>query len=137
MKNLSLNSYYIIPKLNLSKKSQHKPISCEEKVCDLSHLEKISKDKSRLLNFDSFWNDAEIVSKASSLEDVKSSMFHVNKYTFMKQTKMIKLKKRKDKTVFLDTVVLGIVFQKPKTKSNLDSFKKKTKKDIYNFWSSK
>ena len=64
-------------------------------------------------------------------------MFHVNKYTFMKQTKMIKLKKREDKTVFLDTVVLGIVFQKPKTKSNLDSFKKKTKKDIYNFWSSK
>lgn len=64
-----------------------------------------------MLDFDTFWNDAKVVEKV----DVKSSLFNVNRNTFMKETKMVKLKRRKDKTSFLDTVVFGIVFRKPTT----------------------
>ena len=55
----------------------------------------------------------------------------------MKETKMIKLKKRTDKTTFLDTVVFGIIFRKPRTETQLDSFIKKVRKDMYHFWSNK
>ena len=55
----------------------------------------------------------------------------------MKETKPTKLKKinYKDKTVFLDTVVFGIVFRKPKTMNQLDNFIKKARKDMYKIWS--
>ena len=48
-------------------------------------------------------------------KNLKSGLFHVNRNTLMKETKMIRLEKRKDKTLFLDTVVFGIVFRKPGT----------------------
>ena len=72
-----------------------------------------------------------------SFEDIKSNIFHVNKDIFMKETKPIKLKKRSDKTVFLDTVVFGIVFKKPQTLTNLNNFKQKVRKDMYKIWSEK
>ena len=63
-----------------------------------------------------------------SFEDIKSNIFHVNKDIFMKETKPIKLKKRSDKTVFLDTVVFGIVFKKPQTLTNLNNLNKRSEK---------
>ena len=70
-----------------------------------------------------------------SFEDIKSNIFHVNKDIFMKETKPIKLKKRSDKTVFLDTVVFGIVFKKPQTMNQLNNFINKARKDMYKIWS--
>ena len=39
----------------------------------------------------------------------------MNRNTLMKDTKMIRLKKRTDKSTFLDTVVFGMVFRKQRT----------------------
>ena len=46
----------------------------------------------------------------------------------MKETEMIKLKKRTDKTTFLDTVVFGIIIRKPRTETQLESIKTKVRK---------
>ena len=51
----------------------------------------------------------------------------------MEETKPIKLKKRSDKTVFLDTVILGIVV----LKHNLNDIKEKVKNDINKIWKKK
>ena len=47
----------------------------------------------------------------------------MNRNTLMKDTKMIKLKKRKDKSTFLDTVVFGIVFRKQRYDYQLEEFR--------------
>ncbi len=52
----------------------------------------------------------------------------------MKESEPIKLQKRKDKLVFLDTVVLGIVFLMPKTEMELKSFIKNTRENMYIIW---
>ena len=52
----------------------------------------------------------------------------MNRDTLMKDTKMIRLKKRTDKSTFLDTVVFGIVYRKPKTETQLESFYKRVRK---------
>ena len=41
----------------------------------------------------------------------------MNRNTLMKDTEMIRLTKRRDKTTFLDTVVFGIVFRKLRTET--------------------
>ena len=41
----------------------------------------------------------------------------MSRNTLMKDTKMIKLIKRRDKSTFLDTVVFGIVFRKQRTEA--------------------
>ena len=55
----------------------------------------------------------------------------------MKETELIKLKKRTDKVTFLDTVVFGIIFRKPRTETQLESIIRKVRKEIYHFWSKK
>ena len=114
-----------------------KSISCKEPVENLKYLQNLYPNKSQPLDFDSFWNDASVEWSAKSFEDITSNIFHVNRDTFMKETKPTKLKKinYKDKTVFLDTVVFGIVFRKPKTMNQLDNFIKKARKDMYKIWS--
>ena len=52
----------------------------------------------------------------------------MSRNTLMKDTKMIRLKKRKNKSIFLDTVVFGIVFRKQRTETQLDSFIKMVRK---------
>ena len=51
----------------------------------------------------------------------------------MKETEPIKLRKRKDKTVFLDTVVFGVVFLVD-TEKQLKEFMQKIKEDMKNIW---
>ena len=70
-------------------------------------MNKVSPNKSQLKDFDSFWNDAEVLSNSKTFDDIKSNIFHVNRDTFMKETKPTKLKKIKGRAVFLDTVVFG------------------------------
>ena len=41
----------------------------------------------------------------------------MNRNTLMKDTKLIRLTKRRDKSTFLDTVVFGIVFRKLRTEA--------------------
>ena len=56
-------------------------------------------------------------------------MFHLHKNSLLQEeVKFKKLEKRKDKTTFLDTVVFGIVFRKPRTESQLKFFKARTRK---------
>jgi len=92
-----------------------KPISCKEPIQNLKYLQNAAPNKSQPLDFDSFWNDASVEWSAKSFEDIKSNIFHVNRDTLMKETEPIKLKKMdsQDKTIFLDTVVFGIVLKKP------------------------
>jgi len=52
----------------------------------------------------------------------------VNRETLMKDTKLIKLINRRDKGTFLDTVVFGMVFRKPKTETQLESFRRSVRK---------
>jgi len=114
-----------------------KPISCKEPIQNLKYLQNVASNKSHPLDFDSFWNDASVEWSAKSFKDIKSNIFHVNRDTFMKETGPTKLKKihSKDKTVFLDTVVFGIVFKKPQTMNQLNNFINKARKDMYKIWS--
>ena len=66
---------------------------------------------------DSFWNGAKVLPSNLNFEDLKSGLFHLNRNTLMKDTNMIRLKKRRDKSTFLDTVAFGIVFRKLRTKA--------------------
>jgi hypothetical protein len=120
-------------KKNLPKK----PISCKEPIQNLKYLQNVASNKSQPLDFDSFFFFFSVEWSAKSFKDIKSNIFHVNRDTFMKETGPTKLKKihSKDKTVFLDTVVFGIVFRKPKTMNQLDNFIKKARKDMYKIWS--
>ena len=97
---------------------------------DLKYLQNLFPNKSQPLDFDSFWNDASVEWSAKSFEDIKSNIFHVNKETFMKETKPTKLKKihYKDKNVFLDTVVFGVVFENNQTNNQLKEYKKEVRK---------
>ena len=52
----------------------------------------------------------------------------MNRDTLMKDTKLIKLINRRDKGTFLDTVVFGMVFRKPKTETQLESFRRSVRK---------
>ena len=52
----------------------------------------------------------------------------------MKGTEPIQLRKRKNKTVFLDTVVLGVVFLEPYTQMQRHIFIEKVRKDMYKIW---
>ena len=118
----------------MNEKLPKKPINCKEPILNLKYLQNISPNKSQHLDFDSFWNDAEIEYSAKSFKDIKSNIFHVNRDTFMKETEPIKLERRKDKTSFLDTVVFGVVFIMPEIKNHLDYFINKVKTDIYKNW---
>ena len=57
----------------------------------------------------------------------------------MKETEPIKLKKMdsQDKTIFLDTVVFGIVLKKPQTENQLKDLKNTAVKDMYKIYNYK
>ena len=86
-------------------------------MLNLNILENISPGHYKLKDFDSFWNDAKVLPSNKNLEDIKSGLFHVNRNTLMKDTEMIRLTKRRDKTTFLDTVVFGMIFRKLRTQT--------------------
>ena len=97
-------------------------------MLNLNIIENLFADHYKPKDFDCFWNDAKVLPSNKNFDDLKSGLFHVNRDTLMKDTKMIRLKKRKDKSIFLDTVVFGIVFRKQRTETQLDSFIKMVRK---------
>ena len=52
----------------------------------------------------------------------------------MKDTRNIELKRIKDKDVFVDTVVLGIIFMKPHTDDSLKAFVRRSREQVQAFY---